>query len=262
MDAVREVENYRDASRNKESMEKMTSRAYHCLRIAESLLGEGASEEDIHDQAYDLMPLGKKQVISTLNRLEDKDTSGLSLEQRQMLAEMEEEEEEDEEDEAMEAEDMEEEEEDGEEKESANVSEDRIDAIIEEEMGEQSGGAAEQIVNDMNSGSQDSTVSPTPGGDMNIEGLSGGGMESVEAGDIEQDHEKLQRLFQEDIPEEARNREAATSSSSEFSGQTQTAGSKEGVDKLGGPVKQGSSNSEVDELENLWEHGDDVSDSF
>ena len=261
-EAVNWYEARKKKEAEKETINRLEKKAYHCVRIAENLLGEDADNSKIEEQAYDLMPLPNQAIASTLQRIEsfleegEKDTE-------EMMEEMESEEEEKEDHEELEEEKdhMEKEKEHKEDEEEEDHMESEQKEEAEEEMKMEEEKEAEEIIDEVlqESGSEkaDQVVD-----EMTGESSAGNEMEvklepSMEATNPEQqldeEGQKLQEILNEDLPEEAKQARA---------NQPGETPSDEGISTLGGSVKQSSNDDDAEVLEKLGEQPDDVSGSF
>jgi hypothetical protein len=223
----------RTANEEGEDIDRLERKAYHCVKIAESILGDGASEEEIEDQTFDLMPLPDRAVASTVNRLDV--VAGDESHDDEMEEEMEEE-----------------------------MDEEETEAMIDDVLGEQ-GQEADQVVDEMTG---ESSEAPRSGDGMDIQ-LEPSMTTVNEAANPSKEDKQLRAMFEDEVPEGAREHVSENTSQKEaFSGRSQQTNQQspqsqqDGVSTLGGPVKQASGDKETEELEKLWETDDDVSGAF
>ena len=260
---VRRVEAQRDL------YSSLKKKAFQCVKIAAALLPT-ASEEAIEEQAFEFMALPDDVVISTAIRLaEEKDEDAEEMEEgedkkdkdkkekkdkksflspdemlREMLAEGHDG---DDDEEVAHYDDHEDDA-----KDAAKAGEDHDDDHDEEDMDDDKESAEiGRMLSDMMGGSaRQSEVDDSYG--IQLEPT----MNNVDAGDYGiEENELLQNLFNNTIPEEARN--ASQEPQSKQASRRRTAG--EGVQSLGGRVNTPNKDGEEFDLASLWRSAPDMS---
>lgn len=271
---------------------RLKKKAFQCVKISSALL-PSASESTIEEQAFELMALPDDVVISTAIRLSDEDEKKdkdkekgekkddkkdkdkkkkkddkhkekkeADLMLQEMLNEERMAEGDDDDDEYDKKEKKEKKKKDDDEKESAESME--IDQMVNEMMGE---GTRQSEHGQQPRQPQQPAPAPQPSGntdfDIELEPM----MNTVSTEDVSLEQDAtLQQIWGETIPEGARESQTqetvnsvADRSASQQGSRRRTA-HNQGVQTLGGGVKQSNQSDDEFDLSKLWSHAPDVSD--